>query len=150
MLHQQIKEEIKAAMRAKEALRLEVLRAMLTAFVNELITQRRLPQEILEDDAALGVVKRLVKQRKDSMEQFEKGGRPELVAKEAAELDILEAFLPRMMSRDEIRAIVKAKKAELGITDKSGMGKFIGVIMKECGGKADGNDVKAVIEESFA
>lgn len=150
MLHLDIKEKIKDAMRARETLRLEVLRSLLTAFVNELVATRHTPQEILPDDAALAVVKRLVKQRKDSMDQFEKGGRPELAAKEAAELVILEEFLPQMMSRDEIRTIATAKKAELGITDKSGMGKFIGVVMKECGGNADGNDVKAVIEELLA
>lgn len=147
MLHLEIKEKIKDAMRAKEALRLEVLRGLLTAFVNELVATRHTPQETLPDDAAQSVVKRLVKQRKDSMEQFEKGGRPELAAKEAAELAILEEFLPQMMGRDEIKKIAIAKKAELGITDKSGMGKFIGVVMKECVGKADGNDVKAVVEE---
>lgn len=150
MLHLEIKEKIKDAMRAREALRLEVLRGLLTAFVNELVATRHTPQEILPDDAALAVVKRLVKQRKDSMEQFEKGGRPELAAKEAAELKILEEFLPQMMSREEILVIAKAKKAELGITDKSGMGKFIGMVMKECQGKADGNDVKAVAEELLA
>lgn len=150
MLHLEIKEKIKDAMRAREALRLEVLRGLLTAFVNELVATRHTPQEILSDDAALAVVKRLVKQRKDSMEQFEKGGRPELAAKEAAELKILEEFLPQMMSREEILVIAKAKKAELGITDKSGMGKFIGMVMKECQGKADGNDVKVVVEELLA
>jgi len=142
MLHLEIKEKIKDAMRAKEA-----LRGLLTAFVNELVATRHTPQETLPDDAALNVVKRLVKQRKDSFEQFEKGGRPELAAKEKAELAILEEFLPQMMSRDEIKKIATAKKTELGITDKSGMGKFIGVVMKECAGKADGNDVKAVVEE---
>lgn len=150
MLHLDIKEKIKDAMRAKEALRLEVLRGLLTAFVNELVATRHTPQETLSDEAAIAVVKRLVKQRKDSMEQFEKGGRPELAEKEAAELKILEEFLPQMMSREEIRKIASAKKVELGITDKSGMGKFIGVVMKECGGNADGNDVKAVVEELLA
>lgn len=150
MLHLEIKEKIKDAMRAREALRLEVLRGLLTAFVNELVATRHTPQEILSDDAALAVVKRLVKQRKDSMEQFGKGGRPELAAKEAAELKLLEEFLPQMMGRDEIRKIATAKKTELGITDKSGMGKFIGIVMKECQGKADGNDVKAVVEELLA
>ena len=157
LLHTQIKEEIKNALRAKEALRLEVLRGILTAFTNELVAKRRTPQETLEDEAALSVIRRLVKQRKDSAEQFEKGGRPELAQKEKDELVILEAFLPQMMSREEIKKIAETKKAELGITDKSGMGlpaaraaqvgKFIGAVMKECKGMADGNDVKAVAEE---
>jgi uncharacterized protein YqeY len=147
MLQQQIKTEIISAMRAKDELRKEVLRGISTAFVNELIAMRKMPQDTLPDDLCLAVLKRLVKQRKDSAEQFEKGGRPELAAKEKKELLIIEEFLPKMMSREEIKKIAEAKKAELGITDKSGMGKFIGAVLKECGGRADGNDVKAVAEE---
>ncbi len=147
MLHQQIKDQIKDAMRAKDELRKEVLRGILTAFVNELVAHRRTPQEMLEDEGCLAVLKRLVKQRKDAAEQFEKGGRPELADKEKKELVIIEEFLPQTMSREEIKNIAVAKKAELGVVDKSGMGKFIGAVMKACGGNADGNDVKAVVEE---
>jgi uncharacterized protein YqeY len=147
MLHTDIREKIKDAMRAKEALRLEVLRGMLTAFTNELVSLRRTPQDILEDDKALTVVKRLVKQRKDSADQYTKGNRPELAEKEVAELAILEEFLPAAMGREEITKIVKAKIAELKITDKSGMGKLIGAIIKESKGTADGDDVKAVVAE---
>lgn len=149
MLHTDIKEKIKDAMRAKDALRLEVLRGMTTAFVNELVSMRRTPQEVLEDDKALTVVKRLVKQRKDSHEQFTAGGRPELAAKEAAELVILNEFLPAQMSREAIMVIAKKKKEELGVADKSGMGKLMGAIIKECAGTADGADVKAVVESLF-
>ena len=146
-LQQTIKDQIKDAMRAHDELRKEVLRGILTAFVNELVAKRRTPQEILEDDDCTLVLKRLVKQRKDSAEQFTAGGRPELAEKEVKELAIIEEFLPALMSRDEIKKIALAKKAELGVTDKSGMGKFIGAVMKECKGMADGNDVKAVAEE---
>lgn len=137
-------------MRAKDELRKETLRGILAAFVNELVAKRRTPQETLEDDGAHAVLKRLVKQRKDSAEQFEKGGRPELADKEKKELRIIEEFLPKAMSREAIKTIAMAKKSELGITDKSGLGKFIGVVMKECKGKADGNDVKAIAEELLA
>lgn len=147
MLQEQIKEEIKNAMRAKDELRKEVLRGILTAFVNELVATRHTPQETLEDTAALAVMKRLLKQRKDSFEQFTNGGRSDLAEKEAAEMKIIEEFLPQLMSRDEIKKIAEATKAKLGVIDKSGMGKFIGAVMKECGGNADGNDVKAVVEE---
>lgn len=146
-LQQTIRDQIKDAMRAHDELRKEVLRGILTAFVNELVAKRRTPQETLEDDDCIAVLKRLVKQRKDSAEQFTAGGRPELAAKEIKELAIIEEFLPKMMSREEIKKIVLAKKAELGVTDNSGMGKFIGAVMKECKGMADGNDVKAVAEE---
>jgi uncharacterized protein YqeY len=147
MLQDKIKEEIQSAMRAKDELRKEVLRGILTAFINELVAMRRTPQETLEDDAALTVLKRLLKQRKDSFIQFTSGGRPELAEKEALEMKIIEEFLPQTMSREEIRKIAEAKKAELGVVDKSGMGKFIGAVLKECKGAADGNDVKAVVEE---
>ncbi|OGZ05299.1 MAG: hypothetical protein A2942_02160 [Candidatus Lloydbacteria bacterium RIFCSPLOWO2_01_FULL_50_20] len=146
-IQQTIREQMKNAMRAKETLRLEVLRSILAAFTNELVAQRRTPQEELEDPGCILVLKRLVKQRKDSAEQFEKGGRPELADKEKKELLIIEEFLPKAMSREDIRKIAVAKKAELGITDRSGIGKFIGAVMKECKGEADGNDVKAVVEE---
>ena len=150
MLHLEIKEKIKDAMRAHDELRKEVLRGILTAFVNELVATRHTQQETLPDDSALLVLKRLVKQRKDSAEQFTAGGRPELAEKEIKELAIIEEFLPELMSRDEIKKIAVAKKAELGIIDKSGMGKFIGAVLKECKGAADGNDVKAVVEELLA
>lgn len=147
MLHLDIKEKIKDAMRAHDELRKEVLRGILTAFVNELVATRHTPQETLSDEGAILVLKRLVKQRKDSAEQFTAGGRPELAEKEMKELAIIEEFLPKLMSRDEIRVIALAKQRELGVTDKSGMGKFIGAVVKECKGAADGTDVKAVVEE---
>lgn len=146
-IQQTVREQMKNALRNKEALRLEVLRGMLAAFTNELVAKRRPPQEELGDSDVLTVLKRLVKQRKDSAEQFEKGNRPELAEKEKKELLIIEEFLPKAMSREEIEKIALVKKAELGITDKSGIGKFIGAVMKECKGKADGGDVKAVVEE---
>ena len=150
MLQHQIREDIKTAMRAKEALRLEVLRGILTAFTNELVATRRTPQETLEDEGCIAVLKRQVKQRKDASQQFRGGGRPELADKEDAELVMIETYLPQMMSREEIKKIAEAKKLELGVVDKTGMGKFIGAVMKACGGNADGNDVKAVVEELLA
>ena len=141
-MHEKIKEQIKDAMRAKDELRKEVLRGILTAFVNELVAKRRTPQEILGDDDCVAVLKRLVKQRKDSAEQFTSGGRPELAEKELKELAIIEEFLPALMPREEIKKIALAKKAELGAVDKSSMGKFIGAVMKECKGKADGKAAK--------
>jgi uncharacterized protein YqeY len=149
MLHQQIKDEIKKAMMAKEALRLETMRGLSAAFTNELVATKRTPQEMLTDEEALRVIKRAANQRKDSIEQFEKGGRPELAEKEKAELAIIEAFLPKMMSKDEIRKIAEAKKTELGADDKSKMGMFMGALMKELKGKADGGDVKEIAESLF-
>ena len=117
MLHEQIKEQIKDAMRAREAVRLSVLRGVLAAFTNELVATGKTPQEMLPDDAALAVVRRLAKQRKDSIDQFEKGGRPDLAEKEREELTHLEKFLPQMMSKEEIRKVAETKKIELASSD---------------------------------
>ena len=150
MLHQQIRDSIKEAMLAKDSVRLTVLRGLLSAFTNELLATKRTPQEMLTDEECLNVIRRAVKQRKDSIDQFEKGGRPELAEDEKKELDILETYLPTMMSRDEIRKVVEAKKAEAGEVDKAKLGIFMGSVMKDLKGKADGADVKAVIDELFA
>ncbi|HXK37482.1 MAG TPA: GatB/YqeY domain-containing protein [Candidatus Paceibacterota bacterium] len=142
-----VKEEIKNAMRAKDQTRLLVLRGMSTAFTNELVSQRKTPQDELDDAAALNVIKRLAKQRKDSIDQFTKGGRSDLAEHEQAELAIIETFLPKMLTRDEIRPVAVAKIAELGVSDKSGLGKLTGAVMKELGANVDGNDVRAVLDE---
>ncbi|MDP3962315.1 MAG: GatB/YqeY domain-containing protein, partial [bacterium] len=102
---------------------------------------------VLKDEDVIAIIKRSVKQRKDSIEQFEKGGRSDLADKEKAELKILEEFLPASMGRDEIRKVVQAKLESEGPLDKTKMGQFMGTIMKELKGKADGSDVKAVIDE---
>lgn len=146
MLHEQIQEEIREALKAREELRLMVLRGLLSAFTNELVTQKRKPSEQLSDEDALSVIKRAVKQRIDSIEQFTKGNRPELAKKEKEELIILKTYLPEMMSLEEIEKIAKVKKEELGVTDKSKMGILIGAIMKEIKGNADGRDVKNVVD----
>ena len=147
-LHNDIKEHIKEAMRSRDALRLETLRGLTAAFMKELIDKKSNAPEISDEDA-IAVLKRGVKQRKDSIEQFEKGGRPELAEKEKAELAILEKYLPQTMSKDEIRKVAQSKKEELGITDKSKMGIFMGALMKELKGKADGMDVKEVVQSMF-
>lgn len=148
MLHKQIKDEIKEAMLKKDAFRLTVLRGVLSAFMNEIIAKDIKGDELTDEDAQT-VIRRLVKQRKDSIEQFTKGGRPELADNEAKEMKILETFLPQMMSRDEIKKVAKAKKASAGEIDPKKLGQFIGTVMKELKGKADGALVKEVVEELF-
>lgn len=149
-LHEQIKGEIKQAMLAKDKVRLSVVRGMVSAFMNELVATGKTPQDTLADDEVLKVIKRLSNQRKDSIEQFEKGGRPELAESEREELVILEKYLPTLMSREDIKKVAIAKKQALGVTDKSKAGQLTGAIMKELAGKADGSDVKAVVDELFA
>ncbi len=149
-LHNQIKDELKTAMKAKDAAKLRTVRSMLTAFTNELVATGKTPQATLDDAGVLSVIKRLAKQRKESIVQFEAAQRFDLSEPEKEELVILESYLPQMMSKDEIRPIVEAKIAEMGVADKSKMGMLIGSLMKELQGKADGADVKAVVEELLA
>ncbi|MCA9367894.1 GatB/YqeY domain-containing protein [Candidatus Kaiserbacteria bacterium] len=148
-LHESIKGELKEALKAKDAVRLRTVRGLLTAFMNELVATKRTPQDMLTDDEVLTVIKRSAKQRKESITQYEAAGRTDLSEPEKEELAILEAYLPKLMSQEEIKPIVEAKKAELGVEDKSKMGVLVGAVMKELAGKADGADVKAVVEASF-
>lgn len=149
-LHTDIKNQIKEAMLAKDALRLSVLRGLVSAFTNELLAKKRKPDEELSDEDVMAVIQRQVKQRKDSIEQFEKGGRPELAESEKEELVILEAYLPAQMSREEVEEYVRTKQAELGISDKSKAGQLTGMIMKDLKGKADGGMVKEVVDSLLA
>jgi uncharacterized protein len=145
-LKEQIKSQIKEAMLAKDTVRLGVLRGLSAAFMSEEIAKGK---NDLTDEETLAVIKRAVKQRKDSIEQFTKGGRPELAETETAELKILETFLPQTMSKDEIKKVAEAKKTQLNVTDKSKLGALVGAVMKELKGKADGGDVKEVVESLF-
>lgn len=148
-MHEQIKAKIKEAMIAKDSVALNVYRGISSAFTNEVMAKGKTPQDMLPDDECLTVLKRLSKQRKDSIEQFEKGGRPELAEAEKEELAIIEKLLPQMMGQDEIRKIAEAKKAEMNITDKAKIGILTGAVMKETKGQADGAEVKAVVESLF-
>lgn len=145
-LQSTIKDQIKEAMKAKDSVKLGVVKALSASFVNELVTLKRMPQDVLSDDEALAVIRRAVKQRKDSIDQFTKGGRPELAESEQAELAVLETYLPAMMSKEDVMKIAKAKMAEMNV-DKSKAGMFMGALMKELKGKADGDLVKAVVDE---
>lgn len=146
MKHEELKEGIKTAMKARDEVRLSVLRGVVAACTNELVAQGRKPDELLGDDQVMAVTARLAKQRKDSIEQFAKGGRQDLVNTEAAELKVLETLLPPQMSREEIEVAVRAKMAGLSVTDKTGAGKLTGALMKDLRGKADGAEVKAVVD----
>ena len=144
-LHKQIKDGIKEAMIKKDTLRLTVLRNISSTFMNEMIA-KKITAEELSDEEATAIIRRLVKQRKDSIDQFTKGNRMDLVKNEEDEMKILEALLPQLMSREEVEKVVKAKVAEAGAIDKTKLGQFMGGIMKELKGKADGMLVKEILE----
>ena len=149
-LHSDIKGELKEAMKARDEVRLRTVRGMMTAFTNELVATGKTPQDELDDASVLAVIKRLAKQRKESIVQFEAAGRNELAEPEKLELVVLEGYLPQMMSQEEIEPIANTKLEEMGIADKSKMGVAIGAVMKELNGKADGGDVKVVVERLLA
>lgn len=144
-MQEKIKAAIKPAMIAKDTVLLGTLRMILASFTNELVTQGHPPTDPLSDADCMKVIKRLAKQRKDSIEQFTLGGRPELADDERAELAIIEGFLPAQMSEEEIESKVRAKLAESPL-DPTKKGQFIGSMMKELGDTADGAMVKAVID----
>lgn len=145
-----VTKQMTEAMKLRDNARLMALRNLKAAFNNELMVLKRKTSETLTDAEALAVIRRLVKQRKDSIEQFRKGEREELAKAEEAELKILESYLPTQMSEAEVRKIAEAVKAKLVVTDKSKLGQLIGAVMREAKGRADGATVKAVVEQLFS
>ena len=151
-LHQTIKEQIKEALRAKDTIRLDTLRSLTALFQSEMMAQN-ISGDFLPDEKALALIKRSVKQHKDSIEQFDKGGRTDLSSKEKAELAILESFMPAMMAYDEIKMIARMRvdAAKLaGNFDPKATGKIVGMLIKELAGKADGMMVKKAVDELIA
>lgn len=149
MLHEQIKSGIKEAMMAKDALLLKALRNMVAAFMSEAMAKGKKPDEFLTDEEAVAVITRLAKQRKDSIEQFQKGGREDLVKEEEDELAVLSKYLPKMMDQDEVIKIIENKKNELGINDISQKGLLMSTVMKDLKGRADGAMVKDIVDSLF-
>jgi uncharacterized protein YqeY len=148
-LHTDLRTSLKDAMKAKDEVTLRTVRSIITACTNELVATGKKPQDELDDAGILTVIKRLAKQRKESIVQYEAANRPELADHEKEELVVLEAYLPTLMTQEQIRPIAEAVKNELGITDKSKLGQLVGAVMKKLQGQADGGDVKVVVESLF-
>ncbi len=151
-MQEQIKANIKAAMMAKEVERLSVMRGVSAALTTEMISEQRMSTgkavtDALSDDECARVIKKLIKQRKDSIEQFVAGGREDLAADEKSELAILETLLPAQMTHDEIVDAVKKVIESMGEIDMSKKGMITGQIIKAVGTNADGAVVKTVIDE---
>src|SRR5688572_24382264 len=145
-LNEKIGAEITTAMKAKDATRLSALRMLKSAVMNKGVEKKR----DLDDAEILQVVASLVKQRKDSVEQFEKAGRADLVAKESAEITILQEYLPPAASQDDIDAAVAAAIAESGATSAKDMGKVMKAVMPKLAGKnADGRAVNDAVRRTL-
>jgi hypothetical protein len=145
-LKDQITEDMKSAMRAKEAERLGTIRLLLAA-----IKQREVDERIVVDDAGIvAIIEKLIKQRKDSITQFEKAGRTDLVNQESNELTILQAYMPAQLSAEEISAIVSKTIADLGASGPQDMGKVIGALKPQLSGKADMGAVSGLVKAALA
>ena len=145
-LKDRITVDMKAAMRAKDAPRLSAIRLLQAA-----IKQKEVDERIVVDDAAvLGIVEKLIKQRKDSIEQFGKAGRTDLVDKETAELNLLTGYLPQQMSDAELATAVDAAIAESGAAGPQGMGKVMAVLKPRIAGRADMGKASALVKQRLS
>ena len=145
-LKDQITEDMKTAMRAKEVTRLGTIRLLLAA-----IKQREVDERVVVDDAGvLAIVEKLIKQRKDSIEQFAKAGRDDLVAVEQSEMVILQDYLPEQLSDAEIAAAVSAAVSTSGASGPQDMGKVIGILKPQLAGKADMGKVSGLVKAALA
>ena len=145
-LKDKITEDMKTAMRAKEADRLLTIRGLLAA-----LKQKEVDERVeLDDVAVIAIVDKLVKQRKDSIAQFTAGGRTDLVDKEAAELKVLEGYLPQRLGADEVKAEVARIVAELGAKGPGDMGKVMGAVKTQLAGKADMGMVSAAVKQALS
>ncbi len=148
MLKQQLQDNLKQAMLAKDEVKKSVIRMLLQGITYYEINKGGAGYEATDEDV-LSVIQTQVKQRKDSIEQFEKGGRPELADKEKTELSVLMTYLPEQMSEDQIRTLVKEAIEESGAKTPQDMGKVMGVLMPKVKGKADGGLVSKIVKENL-
>lgn len=140
---ERVQEDVKTAMKARDKERLSTLRMLLTEVKNERIASG----EELDEEAFLTVVKRLVKQRRDSVEQYRNGGREELAAKEEQEITVLEDYLPEQVGEDEIRAAVEAFVSENDLSGPRGIGPVMKEMMARFGASAEGGTVSRIARE---
>ena len=147
-LSQRVDEEVKQAMRAKDATKLGALR-MLKAALKYAAIAKSGSEAALTDAEVAQVVRKQVKQRQDSIESFEKGGRPDLVAKEKEELSILNAYLPQAMGTDELAKIVRETITEIGATSKGQMGVVMKALQAKVAGRADGKTLSAEVQNQL-
>ncbi len=145
-LKEQITEDMKTAMRAKDSERLGTIRMLLAA-----IKQKEVDERVVVDDVmVIAIVDKLIKQRKDSIEAFQKAERKDLADKEASEMLVLQAYLPARMSAEEVAVAVKAIVASLGASGPGDMGKVMGAVKAQLAGKADMGQVSAAVKAALA
>jgi uncharacterized protein YqeY len=147
-LLERIDSDLKDAMRAKDSARLGVLRMLKSALKYSLI-EKSGPEGQLDDAEAAQVIRKQVKQRRDSIESFEKGGRADLAAKEQSELEILTAYLPQGLTAEELAQIVRETIGEIGATSKAQMGAVMKAVQPKVAGRADGKTVSQEVQRQL-
>ena len=145
-LHDTLRRDMAAAMKARDEVRLSVLRGLVTLCTNELTATKRTPRDVLSTDEVLTLIRRSLKQRRDASSQFRTGNRLDLAAKEDAEAAILETYLPQQASDEEITNVVRTEMERIGVHDRSGMGTLMGAVMASLKGRTDGTNVRRVVE----
>ncbi|MDX1618293.1 MAG: GatB/YqeY domain-containing protein [Balneolaceae bacterium] len=149
-IQQQILDDLKQSMKNKEEDRLRVLRSIKSKLLEKEISERKEGAATLSDEQVIEVLMKAAKQRKESIDQFQQGGRDDLVAREQQELEIIESYLPEMLTEEEIRDIAKQKIGELEAENMADMGKVMGALMQELKGKAEGATVSKVVKEELS
>lgn len=148
-IKEKILDDLKAAMKAKNADKLRVLRSLKSKILEKEISERKGGEGTITDEQVIEVLMKAAKQRKESIEQFEEGGRDDLVQKEADELEVIENYLPEMMSDDDVREVVKNQIEKMGASGMADMGKVMGALMGRLKGKAEGSVVSRIVKEEL-
>ncbi|HEY9668868.1 MAG TPA: GatB/YqeY domain-containing protein [Coleofasciculaceae cyanobacterium] len=148
-LKDRISEDIKAAMKAKDAIRLETVRSIKKVILEKESSVRPQGQDALTESQELEVLAQVAKQRRDSIEQYRKAGRDDLADKEAQELAIIEEYLPKQLSDEEVSAVIDETIASVGAASMKDMGKVMGPVMQKLKGRADGQKVQAMVKEKL-
>lgn len=148
-LQAQVDNDIKDAMRAKDMPKLNTLRMLKTAMKNAAI-EKGGADAVLDDVESAAIIRKQIKQRQDSIEGFEKGGRPELAANEKAEIGVLSAYLPQQLSAEEVATLVKEAIAEAGATSKQQMGAVMKIVTAKAAGRADGRALSSEVQKQLS
>jgi uncharacterized protein YqeY len=144
-IKEQLTADMKTAMRAKDMARLSAIRLLLAA-----IKQREVDDKVeATDELVTSVIGKLVKQRRDSVVQYQNANRPELAEKEQFEIDVLSVYLPQQMSEDEIKAVIAQAVTDAGVTGMAAMGKVMGAVKAKCAGRADMSKVSALVKAAL-
>jgi hypothetical protein len=145
-LKDRISEDIKAAMKARDTIRLETVRSIKKVILEKEVSLRPQGQESLTESQEIEVLAQVAKQRRDSIEQYRKAGRDDLAEQEAQELAIIEEYLPKQLSDEEVSAVIDETIASVGATSVKDMGKVMGPVMQKLKGQADGQKIQAMVK----